>query len=158
LGIDRQLCLDNLAIIKNNPELKAKLAKVFEFENEFEKETNPEYRLYDGFISDADKQQMNYIHSHPIADQWQLEPQFKDQRLKQLWRLYKARYFTSSLLPEDLNWWQQYRTDKLMNGLDKPNLTFTEFQLSLENNAEANQDNAEKTAILKSLYHYVQTL
>jgi exodeoxyribonuclease-1 len=101
---------------------------------------------------------MNYIHSHPIADQWKLEPQFKDQRLIQLWRLYKARYFTSSLLPEELNWWQQYRTDKLMNGLDKPNLTFTEFQLSLENNAEANQDNAEKTAILKSLYHYVQTL
>jgi exonuclease I len=62
------------------------------------------------------------------------------------------------LLPEELNWWQQYRTDKLMNGLDKPNLTFTEFQLSLENNAEANQDNPEKTAILKSLYHYIQTL
>lgn len=158
LGIDRQDCLDNLAIIQKNPELKKKLANVFEFEREFEKETNPEYRLYDGFISDSDKQQMNYIHSFPISEHGELEPQFKDQRMIQLWRLYKARYFTSSLLPEELNWWQQYRTDKLMHGVDKPNLTFSEFQLSLENNAESHQDNPAATAVLKSLYHYVQTL
>ena len=158
LGIDRKACLDNLAFIQKNPELKQTFAQVFEFENEFEKETNPEYRLYDGFLKDTDKQQMDYIHNHPISEHWQLTPQFVDERLTGLWRIYKARYFTSSLSQQELNWWQQYRTDKLMYGSDSPNLTVEEFQLSLERNVETNQDNDKNTAILKELYLYAQSL
>lgn len=158
LGIDREACLTNLAFLQKHPELKAKLTEVFEFEREFDKESNPEYRLYDGFLSDADKQQMAMIHNHLISEHWQLSPSFQDPRLQGLWRLYKARYFTSTLTPQELTWWQQYRTDKLMHGTDSPNLTVEEFQLSLERNVESNQDNDKATAILKELYLYAQGL
>lgn len=158
LGIDRNACLANLALLQKDPEFKAKLAKVFETENEFEAETNPEYRLYDGFLSDSDKQQMDYIHSHPIPEHWKLTPNFSDPRLIGLWRIYKARYFTSTLSPSELNWWQQYRTDKLMQGYDNPNITAEEFQLSLERNLEQNQDNESAKAILRELYLYAQNL
>jgi exodeoxyribonuclease-1 len=158
LGIDREACLENLAFIQNNPELKVTFSQVFEFEREFEPETNAEYQLYDGFLSDTDKQQMEAIHGYDIKDQWQLSPDFIDPRLKQLWRLYKARYFTSTLEPKELNWWQQYRSDKFMLGTDSPNLTANEFQLSLENNLELHQDNDKAKAILRELYLYAQSL
>jgi len=158
LGIDREACLKHLAVIQNNNELKIKLSEVFEFEKEFEKEDNPEYRLYDGFLNPADKQQMDQIHDHPILEHWKLTPEFEDERLKGLWRLYKARYFTNMLSTEELSWWQTYRTDKLMHGTDKPNLTISEFQMSLENNLEVNQDNDTAKSILKELYLYAQSL
>lgn len=158
LGIDRQACLANLAFLQKKPELKQKLTEVFEFEREFEKESNPEYRLYDGFISDSDKQQMAMIQQQPVETHWQLTPHFQDQRLKGLWKLYKARYFTSTLTPEETNWWQQYRTDKLLHGSDGTNITVEEFQLSLEKNLENQQDNDKAKAILKELYLYLQSL
>lgn len=158
LGIDRDACLKHLAIIQKSPELKQKLAAVFEQEREFKAETNPEYRLYDGFIGDGDKQQMAMIQQASVESHWKLTPSFSDERLVGLWRLYKARYFTSMLTPEELNWWQNYRTDKLMNGNDDPNLTAAEFQISLENNLEQHQDNDAAKAILKELYLYVQSI
>lgn len=158
LGIDREKCLKHLAFIQKHPEIKAKFSEVFEFEREFEPETNPEYRLYDGFLSEADKQQMATIHQYPVQDHWQLTPEFVDDRLKGLWRLYKARYFTSTLDPKETNWWRQYRMDKLMTGYDSPNLTAEEFQLSLENNLETNQDNDKAKGLLKELYLYAQNL
>ena len=158
LGIDRQACLDNLAFIQNNPDLKVKFSQVFEFEREFEAETNPEYQLYDGFLSHTDKQQMDAIHGFDVKEHWKLTPEFVDPRLKALWRLYIARYFTNTLEPKDLKWWQQYRSDKLMLGVDAPNLTANDFQLSLENNLERHQDNDTAKAILRELYLYAQTL
>jgi len=158
LGIDREVCLENLAFIQGNPELKVKLCQAFELEKEFEPETNPEYQLYSGFLSDTDKQQMEAIHSVDIKDQWQLTPNFVDPRLTSLWRLYKARYFTNTLSAKDNQWWQQYRTDKLMHGLDSPNITVNDFQLSLESNLERHQDNDKAKAILRELYLYAQSL
>jgi len=158
LGIDRDRCLRHLTIIQNSAELKVKFSEVFEFEREFEPEANPEYRLYDGFLSHSDKQQMAQIHDHEIVNHWKLTPDFEDTRLQGLWKIYKARYFTNTLSPSELNWWQQYRTDKLMHGNDSPNLTISEFQMSLENNLELNQDNDTAKAILKELYLYAQSL
>lgn len=158
LGIDREACLQNLAFLQANPELKVKLSEAFEFEKEFEQESNPEYQLYSGFLSDTDKQQMDDIHSVEIKEQWQLTPDFIDDRLKGLWRLYKARYFTNTLSAKEQAWWQQYRTDKLMHGLDAPNLTANDFQLSLESNLERHKDNDRAKAILRELYLYAQSL
>lgn len=158
LGINREACLQHLAIIQKNPDLKVKLGEVFEFENEFPAEENPEYRLYDGFLQDSDKQQMQSIHQYPISDHWQLTPDFIDERLQGLWKIYKARYFTNTLSQQEINWWQNYRKDKLMHGLHSPNITAEEFQLSLERNFERHQDNDKAAAILKELYLYAQNL
>ncbi len=158
LGIDRDACLANLAFLQANPEFKVKLCQAFELEKEFEPETNPEYQLYDGFLSETDKQQMDAIHTVDIKDQWQMTPDFVDPRLTNLWRLYKARYFTNTLSAKEQAWWQQYRADKLMHGTDSPNITANDFQLSLEQNLERHQDNDRAKAILRELYLYAQSL
>ena len=158
LGINRELCLKHLAILKANPEFVVKLNEVFTFEREFKQETNPEYRLYEGFTSNADQHQKRTIHQHPIEDHWKLNIQFEEEKLNQLWTLYKARYYTSMLSADESKWWQQYRTDKLMNGVDQPNLTIEGFQLALESAAAKSEGNDKNMAILKELYLYVQNL
>ncbi|MDA8622103.1 exodeoxyribonuclease I [Psychrosphaera sp.] len=158
LGIDREACLKNLATLKANSELLIALNEVFTFEKEFSAESNPEYRLYEGFTSTADQHQKKTIHQHPIPEQWKLNVNFEDPKLNQLWRLYKARYFTSTLSQDDATWWQQYRTDKLMHGVDKPNLTMEEFQMALESCAMKQDGNEKNMAILKELYLYVQSI
>jgi len=158
LGIDREACLKHLAIIQNNPELKVTLAEVFEHEQTFEPELNAEFRLYEDFLNDADKQQMANIHQFDISEQWKLNPEFHDERLSGLWKLYKSRYFTNMLSPEELAWWQNHRTEKLMHGVGNPNLTAEGFQIALENNLERHKDDDRAKAILRELFLYAQNL
>ena len=158
LGIDREACLRNLKFLQENKQLVINLNEVFNDERVFEPDTNPEYRLYEGFTSDADQHVKDTIQQHEIHDHWKLNIQFEDKKLNKLWRIYKARYFTSQLDHKDVVWWQQYRADKLMHGVDSPSLTVDEFQQALEKAAEKNQGNDRNTAILKELFLYAQQL
>lgn len=158
LGIDREACLKHLEILKQNPQLLLALNEVYEEEKEFQADTNPEYRLYEGFPSESDKHQKLNIINQPIENQWQLNVHFEDEKLNSLWRLYKARYFTSTLSAEDLQWWQSYRNDKLMGHSHQPNLTVDEFQLALEQAFNKYEGNDKAMAILKELILYAQSL
>lgn len=158
LGINREACLKHLKFLQENKQLVINLNEVFAEEIEYETDSNPEYRLYDGFTSEPDQHIKDTIHQHNIEDHWKLDLQFDDPKLNDLWRLYKCRYFTSQLSHKDVTWWQQYRADKLMHGVDSPNLTIEEFQQALEAAAEKNQGNEKNTAILKELFLYAQSL
>lgn len=158
LGIDREACLKNLKFLQNNKELVINLNEVFADEKEYEAETNPEYRLYEGFTSDNDQHLKDRIQQHPIEEHWKLDIVFDEPKLNELWRIYKARYFTTELSHEEVTWWERYRADKLMNGLDNPNLTIDDFQQALEQAAMKNEGNERNTAILKELYLYAQQL
>lgn len=71
--------------------------------------------LYDGFVDDSDRSRMSAIRvmtTDKVAD---FKPDFKDERLKVLWPLYKARQFSESLNPEEKKWWQAFRQQKLIN-------------------------------------------
>ena len=158
LGIDREKCLSHLNWLKQHPEIKQKLIQVFNEPQEFQKDSNPEYRLYDGFISNADKFQMQQITDVAISEQGKLTPIFNEERLNGLWKRYKARYFSNELNEQELNWWQNHRKEKLVNGIDSPNLTFEEYQMKLENLATEQSDNKQTMAMLKALYLYAQNL
>lgn len=158
LGIDREACLKHLEILKQNPQLLLALNEVYEEEKEFQADTNPEYRLYEGFPSESDKHQKLNIINQPIENQWQLNVHFEDEKLNSLWRLYKARYFTSTLSDEDLQWWQSYRNDKLMGHSHQLNLTVDEFQLALERAFNKYEGNDKAMTILKELILYAQSL
>lgn len=158
LGIDRATCLTNLEWLKQHRELQQKMVALYHQTAEFPTETNPDYQLYSGFISDADKQLMQRLHQQdPLALAAQ-PPLFSDERLNRLLFLYRARNFPLSLSDAELQKWQRYRTDKLMHGEDNPNLTMEQFSLLLENLVHEHSSDEKKLAILKALYHYVQRL
>ena len=125
---------------------------------EYPGETNPDYQLYTGFISDADKQKMQLLHRLSPEQLAGNAPVFSDERLNSLLFLYRARNYPQSLNDSEQQKWQRYRTDKLMHGLDNPNLTMEDFSLALENLAHEHASDEQKLKILKSLYLYVQSL
>lgn len=73
-------------------------------------------RLYDGFIDGQDKQVMRAVRVANPEELGQFGDQFKDERLKNLLPLYKARNFPKSLTGEERVAWDDYCTKKLMSG------------------------------------------
>jgi exodeoxyribonuclease-1 len=132
--------------------------ELYQLPTDYSVETNPDYQLYNGFISNEDKQRMEQLHQMS-ADQLASNPVlFSEDRLNQLMFLYRARNYPQSLTHQEQQRWQRYRSDKLTHGLDKPNLTFEEFGLALENLAHEAGDDVKKMNILKALFQYAQSL
>lgn len=158
LGIDRTTCLQHLDWLRQHRICQNKAIELYQQLDEYPTETNPDYQLYSGFISNADKQKMQQLHELPPEQLGSNAPVFADERLNNLLFLYRARNYPHSLTDSEQQKWQRYRTDKLMHGLDKPNLTMEEFSLALENLAHEHASDEQKMKILKSLYLYVQSL
>ncbi|MDX1537769.1 exodeoxyribonuclease I [Arsukibacterium sp.] len=158
LGIDRARCLNHLEWFKQHRQLQQKVVTLYQQTTDYPSETNPDYQLYSGFIGDSDKQKMQQLHQLS-AEQLAINPPlFSDERLNSLLFLYRARNYPQSLTDPEQQKWQRYRTDKLMHGLDNPNLTMEDFSLALENLAHEHASDEQKMKILKALYLYVQSL
>lgn len=158
LNIPREKCLSHLMVLKQNPTLREKLVTVF-YDNELpEPESNPDYALYSGFPSPGDKANFEIINQCPPEQLASLSLHFDDSKYHELFFRYKARNFPFSLNPQEQQKWQHYRKEKLMHGLDAPNLTMQEFSIELENMAHEVGEDVAKLNVLKSLYEYAQHL
>lgn len=73
-------------------------------------------RLYDGFIGDQDKQVMRAVRAAKPDEITDLEPDFRDDRLKSLLPLYKARNYPSSLNGEERAAWEEFCRLQLFEG------------------------------------------
>jgi exodeoxyribonuclease-1 len=158
LGIDRARCLAHLEWFKQHRQVQQKVVELYQQPTDYPKETNPDYQLYNGFSSDADKHKMLQLHQLTPEQLAVNTPQFSDERLNSLLFLYRARNYPQSLNDSEQQKWQRYRTDKLMHGVDNPNLTMEDFSLLLENLTHEHASDEQKMNILKALYLYVQSL
>ena len=74
-------------------------------------------RLYDGFIGDQDKQTMRAVRSAAPAELSSgLALSFKDERLRSLLPLYKARNYPASLSSEERAAWEAFCRQRLFEG------------------------------------------
>jgi len=158
LGINRSQCLQHLDWLRQHRIAQTKALELYQELESYPAESNPDYQLYSSFISNADKLKMQQLHDIKPEDLGISAPVFSDDRLNNLLFLYRARNYPTSLTDSEQQKWQRYRIDKLMHGLDKPNLTMEEFSLALENLAHEHASDEKKMNILKSLYLYVQSL
>ena len=81
LGIDREKCLQNLAILKANTELRDKVTEVFNEQRDYGETTNPDYQLYDGFTSHADKAKFAMIRDASPEQLTSMQLDFDDKSL-----------------------------------------------------------------------------
>jgi exodeoxyribonuclease-1 len=73
--------------------------------------------MYDGFYDAGDKQIMRVVRAarpEELGDD--ITVKFKDDRLKTMMPLYKARNFSAALTDEERAIWENFRTEKLMGG------------------------------------------
>jgi len=158
LNIPRDLCLENLAKLKQHLEVRDKLAEVFEAEDYSDQpKPDAEHSLYGGnFFSHSDKAQMDILRELP-AEQLATHPfTFQDERLSSLLFLYRARNYPLTLTTEEQQKWQQRCQDKIQFG-GKGLLSADEFMITLENLAHEHESDEGKMKVLKALYQYLQS-
>mgnify|MGYP006173588055 CR=1 FL=1 len=154
-GIDRAQCLKHLDFLRQHRATQANAIELYQQLNEYPAETNPDYQLYNGFISDADKQKMAQLHQLTPEQLAADAPQFSDERLNSLLFLYRARNYPQTLTHAEMSKWQRYCHDKLTLGVDNPARTVEDFTLALENAAESVQTDERKMKVLQALFQFV---
>ena len=151
IGIDREKCLQNLALLRQHPEIREKLIGLYSIEREYEKSNDVDSMLYDGFFSPADKTSMDIIRETDPNNLAALEISFGDDRIEPLLFRYRARHYPWTLDEAEQQKWANHCRDYFESRIE-------EYTLNLENLVHEHDGDEHKMAILKSVYQYVQKL
>ena len=95
------------------PDFAEKLRGIFENKPAFKKLPDPEAQLYDGFLNDHDRLQVEAVRNADERELTDFHPEFQDERLAPLLLHYKARNFPRSLSEDDLAQWEIWRAQYL---------------------------------------------
>ncbi|MDY4386272.1 exodeoxyribonuclease I [Pectobacterium aroidearum] len=152
LGIDRQRCLDNLALLRNNTSVREKVVELFAEAPAFVASDDVDLRLYDGFFGDADRMAMKIIQETAPQNLPALDLTFADNRLEPLLFRYRARNFPGTLDDREQQRWLQHR-----RAIFTPE-RLQDYLSELSNLYQLHEDDKEKMAQLKALYAYAQEL
>ncbi len=151
IGIDREQCLKNLALIKQHPEIRQKLVELYHLETDYAFDSNVDTQLYNGFFSPADRTSMDIIRQTEPEKLAGLELNVKDERIKPLLFRYRARHFAWTLSEAEQRQWQDHCRDYFESNIEA-------YMLNLENLVHEHESDAQKIDLLKSVYQYVQSL
>ncbi|MEQ9847802.1 exodeoxyribonuclease I [Pectobacterium brasiliense] len=152
LGIDRQRCLDNLALLRSNASVREKVVELFAEAPAFAASDDVDLRLYDGFFGDADRMAMKIIQETAPQNLPALDLTFADNRLEPLLFRYRARNFPGTLDDREQQRWLQHR-----RAVFTPE-HLQDYLSELSNLYQLHEDDKEKMAQLKALYAYAQEL
>ena len=152
LGINRQHCLDNLKVLRDNPQVREKVVAIFAEAEPFVPSENVDAQLYNGFFSDADRAAMNIVLQTEPRNLPALDITFADKRIERLMFNYRARNYPGTLDEAEQDRWLQHRrnvfTPEFLNS----------YAQELEMLYGQYEGNAEKQALLKSLFQYAQEI
>ncbi|USD39970.1 exodeoxyribonuclease I [Vibrio sp. SCSIO 43135] len=151
IGIDREQCLANLAIIRKHPEVREKLIGLYNIEREYEKSSDVDTQLYDGFFSPADKASLDIIRETDPNNLAALDITFSDSRIQPLLFKYRARHYPWTLDESEQSRWANHCREYFENNIEN-------YMLNLENLVHEHESDEKKIAVLKSVYQYVQKL
>jgi exodeoxyribonuclease-1 len=144
LGLDRVLCESHWQqLLHQLSAVQDKLNAVFNQPYE-SKIADAEFRLYDGFIPDADKYLQLAVRRATVQDLTQKTFAFHDERLRELLFRYRARNFPQSLSAAEQKQWQAFRQTRLHTKITTEWLTHTDYfskiiELEAEYAAEPNK-------------------
>lgn len=159
LGINRADCLRHLEILRSNQvAISALLLEIYQQSEPAQSAHNPDFSLYQGFISDHDRRLLPQVHQLPPQQLAVAPPIFQDDRLNQLMFRFRARNYPESLSHTELTQWQRYCKDQLQFGTEQPARTLDDFVLQLESCAELKQDDARAMGLLRQLFSYISNI
>ncbi len=152
LGINRELCLENLKQLKLNKSLvREKVIEIFSEERIFEASDNVETTLYDGFFSPSDKNNMAILRTLPPEELAHHGLKFVDARVEKLLFHYRARHYPQTLNRAEQIKWQKYCRQQIDSRAEQ-------FGEALENLFQIYHDVPEKIKLLEQLAAYAEQL
>ncbi|EKE86918.1 exodeoxyribonuclease I [Idiomarina xiamenensis] len=157
-GLDKAQCLQHYQQLQADAELRERLIDALS-ENDYPAPADdPELQLYSGdFFGEQDKSNMRLIREADPEQLAGMQFNFVDARLPTLLFRYRARNFPATLSEQELQRWQRFCQQRLMEPLAGA-LSIEEYALKLEHLAEQHSGDANKLAILRALYQYAQSL
>lgn len=129
LGIDVQAARANLARLRAQPGLAARLQQVYGSAGPAAADVDA--ALYDGFVPDADRARMDAVHRRAPADLAAFDPGFEDARLRELYFRYRARNWPSTLSGAEQQRWNELRYRRLRRGECGSPRALSEFEREL---------------------------
>ncbi len=159
LKIDLAQCMAHKKQLDTAPEFIKHLHKAIEIlDNEradqgalFANDKDVDSQLYDGFIPDSDKRTSEDIRQQPPDKINDFMNKLKDQRLKNLLPLYKARNYPADLTAEERVLWEEYRTNALQRSMPA-------FMQRLQALAVREGITASQTYLLEELQLYAESI
>lgn len=85
-------------------------------------EIDVDAQLYEGFFDDQDRTKMSVVRAADPEELASLNVSFRDDRLRAMLPLYKARNFKTTMTDEDRKAWQRYLERKLLGGKQQSRL------------------------------------
>lgn len=117
IGLEQSTVEKNLKATKQD--FTDKIAAAYADRPAFEKSSNVEDQLYDGFVDDKDRKRIDTVRKSSEQELADFHPQFADERLPELLLRYKARWFPKSLSADEQLTWENYRHTKLQANAPK---------------------------------------
>lgn len=132
-----------------HPDFAERLRILYEKDRIVRPASDPEARLYDGFLTDADRIRVEAVRNASELELVDFQPEFIDERLPELLLHYKARSFPKALSEDELVSWETWRSAHLQKQLpgviealqrvlklelsDRQQFLLAEIQLWIEN-------------------------
>lgn len=163
LDVDLKTIDEHLKLLKSPNSFNKNLLKAIELINAGRKErvglhindTEVDTRLYDNFIPDKDRANSAKLRSARPDEISDFAKKFRDQRLKLLVPLYKARNFSKYLSEEEMGYWEDYRKRVLLGG--KESSVLAKFMARLQELSAAGLP-AEKQYLLEELQLWAENV
>lgn len=147
----------HLKILLENPGFAEKVRSAYESRPEYKAETDADLRIYDGFVGDQDKTKMRAVRAADENSLADMNLEFTDERLVDLLPRYKARNFMRSITAGEREKWEQYRNDRLINGINGQ-LSLSAFGRRLAELADVKAGDDGAQYLLQELQLYAESI
>ena len=151
LSLDAATVEKHRNILLSSPGFAENIRSLFENRPEFSKQTDPEARLYDGFVSDTDRLRIQKVRSADANALADMHPEFVDDRLSDLLLHYKARNYPQSLAEDEAVQWEEWRASRIKRQLPQ-------FVTRLQQLATIHAGDDSKEFVLQELQLWAESI
>lgn len=155
LGIDKQVCENHWQRLKQL-DLTAKLQATFSMST-FAPREDPERKLYEGFLPNADMQLAKQLRTAQPRDISADHYKFSDKRLQALMLRYKARNYPQALTALEHEQWFEFCHARLSDG-EPGILSWDQLKMRIREIDATQELTKEQKIVLQQLYRYAEDL
>jgi exodeoxyribonuclease-1 len=101
------------AALLSAPHFAENIRSLFEKKRDYPASSDPESKLYDGFLNDRDALRVETVRNADERELADYHPEFVDERLAPLLMHYKARNFPRTLAEQEVVEWEKWRSARI---------------------------------------------
>ena len=151
LGLDRDICMKHLDLIKQN--IRSIIVKLRNLEPDYEPVDDPDFKIYSGFFPDTDKKLFSVVLATPPEQKLSLNFTFTDPRCTEMVLRHTCRNWPEKLSKEQLEEWKSFSEKRLTSPPvdESRSLKRTEMIISAGLNPNSGLDQDKKDVLLNLL-------